>query len=105
MAATSSSPRLPLLRWRVALIITFGWIVHIDNSALVWCRETSLGTSYQQNHPNHVLSTMGVRKGPMETMEPSLATPQTGKPALDGWKLFFFLFETDAVSPQGCLHC
>merc|ERR1719219_870841 len=78
MAATSSSsPRLPLLRWRVVLIITFGWIVHIDNSALVWCRETSLGTSYQQNHPNHVLSTMGVRKGPMETMEPSLATPQT----------------------------
>ena len=69
-----------MCQWRVALIITFGWIVHIDN--VVWCRETSLGTSFQQNHPNHVLSTMGIRKGPMETMEPSLATPQTGKLAL-----------------------
>ena len=77
-----------MCQWRVALIITFGWIVHIDN--VVWCRETSLGTSFQQNHPNHVLSTMGIRKGPMETMEPSLATPQTGKLALlccTGWAL------------------
>jgi len=70
---------MPLV-WRAVLIITFSWIVHIDNSAMVWCRETaytSVGTSYQKNHPNHVLSTMGLRKGPSETMEPSLATPQT----------------------------
>ena len=70
MKMTSSS-RIPLA---LIMVATFGWIVHIEN---VHCQ--SLGTSYQQNHPNHVLSTMGLRK-PTETMEPSLATPQTGKP-------------------------
>jgi len=79
MKMTSSSRIPPLV---LIMTATFGWIVHIEN---VHCIE-SLGTSYQQNHPNHVLSTMGLRK-PSETMEPSLATPQTGKP----WKLFFFL--------------
>ena len=87
MTSSLTMPFVVAVR-RAALIITFGWIVHIDN--VVWCRETSLGTSFQQNHPNHVLSTMGIRKGPMETMEPSLATPQTGKLDLlccTGWVL------------------
>ena len=35
----TESLTMPLV-WRAVLIITFSWIVHIDNSAMVWCRET-----------------------------------------------------------------
>ena len=43
-------------------------------SKLVHCQ---IGTSYQQNHPNHVLSNMMQNTDPI--MAPSIATPQTGK--------------------------
>ena len=43
-------------------------------SELVHCQ---IGTSYQQNHPNHVLSNMMQNTDPI--MAPSIATPQTGK--------------------------
>ena len=43
-------------------------------SKLVHCQ---IGTSYQQNHPNHVLSNMMQNTDPI--MTPSIATPQTGK--------------------------
>jgi len=43
-------------------------------SKLAHCQ---IGTSYQQNHPNHVLSNMMQNTDPI--MAPSIATPQTGK--------------------------
>ena len=46
---------------------------------LVHCQ---IGTSYQQNHPNHVLSNMMQNTDPI--MAPSIATPQTGKILLQG---------------------
>lgn len=58
---------------RVALIITFCWLMQPPDE--VWCQ---IGTSYQQDHPNHVMSTMGFRKPAAETMDPSFtATTQT----------------------------
>ena len=46
-------------------------------SKLVHCQ---IGTSYQQNHPNHVLSNMMQNTDPI--MAPSIATPQTGKTSI-----------------------